>query len=284
MCKNERNVGDTVETCSLLQKCSLDVHVNCLDPAQGVDGVNVAITGKTNPQPTKDGGRVKYEKLEPDTYTATISLGDLEDEYMVMGKNKDSKTLRPGEQGILVFLIEKKYRLRIILIDKNEKPLQEKKWNLNLPIEESSVTEDNGLIEVDNFSTRYKSGKLLVTMQENQNEKSPPVTSSVTTFDPSRYPPIIIADEFEDTSPEPSLHDHDVIEWELKIGTLPPCNESSGVEARLHNLAFACSVGTDGAKTKQAVKAYQLFYHEQEDGSGIAGHIQDDIKTKHDDP
>jgi len=54
---------------------------------------------------------------------------------------------------------------------------------------------------------------------------------------------------------------------------------ADGVKARLNNLGFNID---DDEKTKRAVKAYQKVYLKQDNGSGIAKDILDDIKTRHD--
>jgi hypothetical protein len=109
----------------------------------------------------------------------------------------------------------------------------------------------------------------------------PPAAAPGAPPNPPPYPPPIVPKDFKDKLPAPDFTAI-IVEWDLTIGGLPPVKLKRGTLARLHNLAFACDVSSPDATVTHAVKAYQLFYLKNKNGSGIPADIEDDAGKRHD--
>lgn len=250
------------------------------------------------------------------TQTATVADGDcalsIADnwgfrEYLSVWsrtKNKDLRDRRPNPNELLegdelcapdqkdkivtkstdkvwTFVVKEKKpaKLRIVLVDKDCKPLSGKGWELLAPVEDSGTTAADGLIQFTGIPLQETTASLRVKISEPQPpldplEPLPPAT-------PTPYPPEIAAAEFTDKDPAKESNRH-IVEWDLKAGSLPSFNSDEGVRARLHNLGFGCDVKDDGDRSARAVKAYQRFFLKNKNGSGVAKDIDSDIRDRHD--
>jgi hypothetical protein len=96
------------------------------------------------------------------------------------------------------------------------------------------------------------------------------------------YPRPIKASEFTDDPPVAPKAADDVMNFTLKIGSLPTFNDDHGTRARLHNLGHPCLVDSDAVTTTKSVKAYQRGRLNQKTPSGVTADIQNDARDKHD--
>jgi hypothetical protein len=250
------------------------------------------------------------------TQTATAAAGDcalsMADnwgfrEYLSVwdrSKNKDLKARRPNPNQLLegdelsapdqkdkivkkstdqvwtfVVKTKKPAKLRLLLVDKDCKPLSGKDWELLSPVEGSGTTGADGLIEFKDIPLQETAASLKVKMSVpppplDPLEPLPPVV-------PTPYPPDVVATEFTDKDPNKKSDSH-TVEWELKVGSLPTYNSSEGVRARLHNLGFGCDVEDEGDRSTRAVRAYQRYFLKNKSGSGVAKDIESDIRDRHD--
>jgi hypothetical protein len=184
-----------------------------------------------------------------------------------------------------VFVVKPKKppKLRIVLVDAEHKPLAGKAWKLITPKALTGKTKKDGLIEIPDFPFQDKAGSLEVTWQVTKPKKpAKPPTEPVITK--PTYPRPIKASEFiEDPPAAPSAAD-DVVQFTLKIGSLPPFSLDFGVRARLHNLGYGCNRGADTEHTKKCVAAYQRAFLKQQTPSGKWQDIRDNTRDKHDNP
>jgi hypothetical protein len=179
---------------------------------------------------------------------------------------------------------KQKVRLRILLVDKDDKGVS-KPYKLTIAGTVSSgTTGADGLIEVivDPSAT---AGSLLLDPKDGEPTKptpSKPPPAVKPEPKPPHYPLPIVQEDFIDKDTDYVGDKHDPVEWSLSIGGLPSPNDVTGVQARLENLGFSCGgeVGTPGDKTKAAVTAYQKKYGLTATGS--VADIQDNIRDKHD--
>jgi hypothetical protein len=174
-------------------------------------------------------------------------------------------------------------KLRIVLVDADDKPLSGKAWKMTAPKALSGTTKGDGLIEVPDLPPQEKAGLMEVTWQKTKPAKAPEAPKDPVITKPT-YPRPIKASEFtEDVPPAPSAAD-DVVEFTLQIGSLPTFNDDSGVRARLHNLGYSCVRGSGADETKRSVQAFQRGTLKQKTPSGNAADIRNDVRDKHDKP
>ena len=191
------------------------------------------------------------------------------------------KLVNKSTDKVWTFVVKtrKPAKLRMVLVDKDCKPLSGKSWELLSPVPDSGTTAADGLIEFPEIPLQETAASLKVILFEPQPpldplEPGPPVT-------PTPYPPDITAPEFTDKDPSRNPLSH-IAEWELKVGSLPAYNSDRGVRARLHNLGFGCDVDDAAERTTRAVRAYQSFFLKKKNGSGVAKDIESDIGDRHD--
>lgn len=182
-----------------------------------------------------------------------------------------------------VFVVKPKKppKLRIVLVDAEDKPLAGKAWKLITPKELAGKTKKDGLIEIPDFPFQDKDGSLEVTWQVTKAKKAAPPPKEAVITKPTYPRPIKVSEFTEDPPAAPSAAD-DVVQFALKIGGLPTFNQDSGVRARLHNLGYGCSRGSDSERTKKCVAAFQRGLLKQETPSGKWQDIRDDARDKHD--
>lgn len=204
----------------------------------------------------------------------------LADDVLAAPDQKDKIVMKSTDK-VWTFVVKTKKpaKFRIVLVDKDSKPLSGKAWELLSPVEDSGTTGGDGLIEFSGIPLQETTASLKVKMSEPQPPLDPlPSTPPVV---PTPYPPEIVVAEFTDKDPAKSSHS-DTVEWELAVGSLPTFDSGKGVRARLHNLGFGCDVDDDAKRTVRAVKAYQRFFLKNKNGSGVAKDISADIRDRHD--
>jgi hypothetical protein len=172
-------------------------------------------------------------------------------------------------------------KLRIVLIDAEGKPLAGKAWKLTTPKALTGTTKKDGLIEVPDLPFQDKAGALEVTWQKTKATKAATPPKDPEIKKPTYPRPIKIA-EFTDDPPTAPTPADDVINFTLKIGSLPVFSDDSGTRGRLHNLGYSCLVDSDAAATKKSVKAFQRGWLKQKTPSGVTADIRNDARDKHD--
>lgn len=208
-----------------------------------------------------------------------LATGDV-----VQAPDKKDKVVTKAVDQTWTFVVrtKKPFKLRLLLMDKDDKPLSGKSWELKTPFSKKGTTGADGLIEITGLMSSDKAGTLEVTMSAaTAAPAKPPAAAPGAPPNPPPYPPPIVPKDFKDKLPAPDFTAI-IVEWDLTIGGLPPVKLKRGTLARLHNLAFACDVSSPDATVTHAVKAYQLFYLKNKNGSGIPADIEDDAGKRHD--
>jgi hypothetical protein len=177
--------------------------------------------------------------------------------------------------------VKKLPRLRLVLVDGEDKPLAGKAWKLTAPRVLTGMTKNDGLIEVPDLAPQQTAGALEVTWQTTKARKPAAVPKDPVIGKPT-YPRPIKAGEFTDDPPTAPTAADDVIQFTLKIGSMPPFDADDGVRARLHNLGYPCVTGSDADATKRSVKAFQRGRLKQKTPSGAAADIRAAVRDRHD--
>jgi hypothetical protein len=222
-----------------------------------------------------------FRDAEPGNYLVAVkSLGARDKEYLKPGPV--SAALALGETKEVVLVAPPAASLRIILIDREDVPIQYAEWTLG---SEKGTTKLDGTIKIEKLPLVRGGGKLTVRYPK---PKVPlkPAPAKPAAADPNKappYPPGIDWTEFADKDPARAADaDPGTVEWTLKIGLLEDYADDVGVKDRLGNLGFKCSGSSDGEATTRAVKAYQRKHLKQPDGSGVLADVKGDLKSRHD--
>ena len=224
------------------------------------DGVNAGLKGRRRPNPNQ------------------LVVGDNVQEPPTKGKTH-SKAV--DQTWTFVIKPKKLPKLRIVLVDGEDKPLEGKAWTLTSPKALSGKTKKDGLIEVKNLPPQDKAGALEVTWQKTKPPKAAKPAKDPE-FKKPTYPRPIKVDEFTDDPPTAPTAADDVINYTLKIGSMPSINVDNGVRARLHNLRYRCEPDSDATATTQSVKAFQRGRLKQKTPSGALADIKASALSKHD--
>lgn len=176
-------------------------------------------------------------------------------------------------------------KLRLVVIDEDDKPVANKPYRLLLGGEQiDGTTSAKGLIERE-ISAQITAATLILDPDKKPPEPAPeePPPPAAASPDPPPYPPPIEPAAYRDKL-DPAFVGADLfpVTFALSIGALPSFNETIGVQARLVNLGFSCrgEWGDVGEGTTAAVKAYQRKYGGGD--SGAPADIQDAIRDRHD--
>jgi len=195
-----------------------------------------------------------------------------------------TKTVQKAVDNTWVLVVKNKKlpKLRVIVIDKEDKPLNGKKWRLSSPKNAKGSTGPDGLIEIADLDPQSKTGTLQVDWRETKKvarkkETDPKITQPT-------YPRPIKVSEFKDQAADPPGKGDDTVQWDLKIGSLASFDDVTGVQGRLHNLGFRCDPEGQAALTQADVKTYQRTRLKSAAPSGAPADIQTDIRNRHDNP
>jgi hypothetical protein len=256
----------------IVEEVLSDVQIEARGPAQ--------YTAKT----TKDWST--FRDVVPGAYRITVtSLGARAPEYLM--PDGGAAALALGETKEVILVATPIASLRVVLFDKQERPIKGASWALDGPITASGNTAADGLIKVEKVPLSRGAGKLKVTFPKPWVAAKP--SPAAPAPDPNAvppYPPKIDITHFKDQDPTPKGSDADPnsVDWTLKVGLLDDYNDDGGIKDRLGNLGFACSRTSDATATTRAVKAYQRLHLKQPDGSGVLADVKGHVKTRHDDP
>ena len=177
-------------------------------------------------------------------------------------------------------------KLRVVLVDKEDKPISGKEWELVSPNAGSGTTAANGLIEVNALDFKKGSGVLKVKMGLPPPNPPPPSSPPVTPpTDPPPYPAPIKAEDYKDKAPDPPVADaDDTVEWALTLSLPDEFQDDPSVKSRLQNLGFTCVRDSDDTVTTRAVKQYQRNRLKQDAPTGGLGDIKGSLTGFHDNP
>ena len=209
-----------------------------------------------------------------------LAVGDEVEEPKDKGKAHDKVV---DKTHVFVVKAKKLPKLRIVLVDSDDKPLAGKAWKMTAPKAVSGTTKKDGLIEVTDFPPQDKAGTLEVTWQETK-AKPAAVAAAEPAITKPVYPRPIKASEFTDDAVAGPTAANDVVQFTLRIGSLGPAELDSGVRARLHNLGYNVFPYSDAAATKKAVEAFQRGWLGQKTPSGVIGDVRGKAESKHDKP
>lgn len=220
------------------------------------------------------------------------SKGVSKDSFSKFGRGKtiswDAELPYGESQKYLVVLAKTPLcKLRVILVDKEDKPISGKEWELDSPIAGSGTTAANGLIELKALLLEKGNGVLKVKMGlPPPKPLAPSSTAPVTPpTNPPPYPPPIKAEDYKDKAPDPPVADGDgTVEWALTLSLPDDFKDDPSVKCRLQNLGFTCARDTEGAATIRAVKHYQRNRLKQDAPSGSLGDIKGSLTGFHDNP
>jgi hypothetical protein len=205
------------------------------------------------------------------------------------GPGKKTKTVEKAVDQAWVFVIRNKKpaQLRIVLIDRKGAPLDGKDWVFS-KLAKTGITGSDGMIEVTGFRPALLMGdKLKVTLKPAATPPTPPVVQPTPAPPVPPYPPVIVPAEYKDKMPAPDYTEQ-LVEWDLKIGSLRPFSVHSGALQRLHNLGFGCDtdpgLGPTAKGEPEAIQAYVKMY-QNKDATGMTWEdIKADLQTRHDNP
>jgi hypothetical protein len=261
-----------------LGKCHLRVTVARADTGEGVGSISVESKGPTagNKPTAKESGLADFGVVNPGQYTLSVKLSEA-DKKKYQAPGPLSLTIAKGDTKAQRIVLAPLNKLRFVLIDGAEKVIAGADWNLSKPAK-NGKTAASGLIEVDLPWDSDDDRELKVKLPAPAAAPAPAPAAPAPAVAPDPYPPHVEPNQFHDEAADPLAPELDV-DWKLSLADLPDGDNADGVKARLNNLGFNID---DDEKTKRAVKAYQKVYLKQDNGSGIAKDILDDIKTRHD--
>jgi hypothetical protein len=203
------------------------------------------------------------------------------------GPNKKTKTEKKALDQAWTFVIRnrKPPKLRIVLFDKEDKPLQNKSWECT-KLAAKGKTGPDGMIEVTSAKLlKLTAEKLKVTLKAAVTP--PKVVKPPKTKPPevAPYPPPIVAADFKDKLPDPD-YTAQVVQWDLKIGSLTAFSVHAGALQRLQNLGFTCEadpgVNPTAEGEPEAIQAYVRLYQKKDATTETWDDIKQDLRDRHD--
>jgi hypothetical protein len=196
--------------------------------------------------------------------------------------DRKKRTVEKATDRIWVFVVKKPrpVKLRLVIFDRDGNPVNGCDWQMSSPVVKVGKTGNDGLIQLDDFPVKETWGRLKTSLP------AVPTVGALPVVAPGGlmiYPPPVVHTEFHDPdTPEPP--ERNISEWELKIGNLEPFDTVDGVRSRLGNIGFRCDAYSNDEDTARMVTAYQLWYQNQQNGSGKFQDIQADLHGRHDNP
>lgn len=179
--------------------------------------------------------------------------------------------------------IVKVAKLRIVLFDKEGKPIPDKEWEMTAPVAARGKTAGNGLIEAPNLLVASTSGTLKVNMGlPTPTPKKTDTPPTVAVSDPPLHPPPIKVDDFKEKKPPMVPVPDGFVEWNLTIKLPDECKDDPSIKLRLHNMGFACDDSSDSPTTERAVKGFQSLDLGDKAPSGNFESTKTKITDRHD--
>jgi len=189
----------------------------------------------------------------------------------------DSKST--GSKVKITVAKAKTVRLRLVLIDREGKPIIDKPYTLKWAVGDLSwgtklgKTDAQGLIEAD-IPPNSRVAELnldLTTPAPVAAAAAAPAPAN----DPERYPPVINTADYCKTGEDQKKEF--IYQWKLSLGSLPSESTDKGIIERLGNLGYIC-VG--GELISSVVKTFQKNNKLNETGN--LADVRDSVCSKHD--
>jgi len=264
-----------------LKNPKLKVFVTRADTGAKVPAIKVVL--KDGPsagnKPSDDpAGAADFGEIEVGTYSIAAELTDDQKKQYKLPPSIDNESFQKGHEKTFPLVLPTIVTLRIVIIDRDDKPVANAPWTLSSPAKNGTTT-DKGLIEVDisDVAEDLDASELTVTLPAPPPGPAPVVPPLAS---PPPYPPPITATQF--TDPAPVARERS---WKFNLTLVDiegaDASEAAtdkAVQARLANLAFW--VDGDADRTTKAVKAYETLY--KKPLTGALASIKDDITTRHD--
>lgn len=235
-------------------------------------------------------GYADYKTIWNDGANSGLKAGNRTPNHLAAGddvvlpgtkvKNEERSTTK---LWVIVVKVPKRTRLRIVLLDGDEKPRKGCAWTLSGAAASTGTTGGSGMIEAA-VAPDPDAASLELDL------KKPPAKAAKAETDPPEpptkakavtYPPKIDHRQFKDA--KPAVEPASKVSIALKLGWLGPPLNDAGLQARLHNLGFLVDPAVpDAAMAKKAVEAYQRRY--KQTVTGLSDDVRADVRRRHDDP
>jgi hypothetical protein len=208
------------------------------------------------------------------------------DEVQVPEKKKKNQPAQTGAKYNFV-VQAKKVKLRLLVLDSHNKPLEGKPFVLSATggVSKTGASLPGGFVELA-IDPQVTAGSLTLDLGKPSPVAPPPPSPSSKPPSPPPYPPTLSPSDFADALDSAytgSGTDSNKIEWTLLIGQLPSHNEVEGVQARLANLGYVCNGKQGDASDPETVAAVKAFQRRQKlPETGSAADIQDLLRDRHD--
>ncbi|HED35317.1 MAG TPA: hypothetical protein ENJ08_14065 [Gammaproteobacteria bacterium] len=161
--------------------------------------------------------------------------------------------------------------------NRRDTPCNNINWSLNGQRLNETGSAADGLINVRvPFNTRQASLKITLPPSSNTTPALVSRATSATT-----YPAPVQHESWDDVNNFKDMKKNRSLDWNLYIDDLNAGEDENDINARLHNMGFNLS-GEKGVSN--AIKAYQALYLKDNNGSGLAADIKEDIIQRHDKP
>jgi hypothetical protein len=227
---------------------------------------------------TDERGAARWSSRKLGKYVVSVAfLGDDPRKYEAPRTHTLSVPQQQPTQ-IVVDLVDRK--LRLILVDADDRPIANCSWSFSSPFTKQGTTGADGMIEVS-VGVDHSHAQLAVAPPVLHQAPQPGAVATT-----PAYPPAIDGTHFLDEASGPALPEADRTDcWDLDLVSpdKPQWKGQRSLKHRLHNLGFAVDVDSDAEVTKAAVEAYQARYT----GTSAGGRLADigaDLKRRCDKP
>lgn len=169
-------------------------------------------------------------------------------------------------------------KLRLLLLDSADKPVNGQKWRLASDrLTAKGTTPASGIIE---FELPADMTELTLRLE---SPKVPQKKKATNVKPGGPYPPPLVDTEFIDVDEPSSAPSAAELEFALKVGSLAPVETADGAMGRLQNLGFGVAAGdaSDSPAGQRAIRAYQRRYQLAQ---GALDTIRADLRRRHDVP
>lgn len=292
--------ADEIEMTELSSSSDCDVSCDDHEPAKlkvfvvragsdkGIEDLSVKASGQADLSPQKSKGEegvADFGEVEPGSYEIEVELTAEDKEKYSQPRPKRVLT-RDGHLTKAFVPVCPFASLRLVLLgydaaNGRDVELGDLDWEMTKPVAETGKTKPDGLIDIQIGGDVFDA-QLSVTVKPAAAAVPPPDPDVAR--DETAYPPKIQPQLYKDEDAKPVIPPREalVVKWSLDI--LPPeaVEGEPAARGRLHNLGFACDANSDAKTTERAVRAYQLLYESDREGSGTLKDIEADLSDRHD--
>ena len=173
-------------------------------------------------------------------------------------------------------------KLRLVLVDGEDKPLAGKAWTLTAPKALTGTTKKDGLIEVR--SSAAGNGWRSRSHLAETKAKSRRQLRQGSGDQEAHLPPAYQGERVHRRRPEAPTAADDVMQFTLNIGSLPPFSDDTACVHASTTSAYRCVPTRTPPRRRRAVKAFQRGRLKQKTPSGALADIRHRRADKHDTP